>query len=133
MESFLVCIFLYSVQIWENTDHKKLFIWTLFTQWDLTKKSTSFTQQFPLFYRFYFLKKSHRGVLWKRCSENFLQNSQKNTCASASFLLKKRRSHRCFPGNFEKFLRSPFFIEHVWWLLPNKLKSLSFRCLPLRF
>ena len=32
-EFFLVCIFLYSVQIQENTDQKKLRIWTLFTQW----------------------------------------------------------------------------------------------------
>ena len=25
--------------------------------------------------------------------------------------------HRCFPANFVKFLRPPFFIEHLWWLL----------------
>ena len=25
--------------------------------------------------------------------------------------------HRCFPMNFVKFLRTPFFIEHLWWLL----------------
>ena len=22
----------------------------------------------------------------------------------------------CFPVNFGKFLRAPFFIEHLWWL-----------------
>ena len=32
-------------------------------------------------------------------------------------LLKKRLWHRCFPVNFAKFLRTPFFIEHLWWLL----------------
>ena len=32
IEIFLVRIFLYSVRIQENTDHKKLHIWTLFTQ-----------------------------------------------------------------------------------------------------
>ena len=32
-------------------------------------------------------------------------------------LLKKRLWHRCFPVNFVKFLRTPFFIEHLWWLL----------------
>ena len=32
-EYFLVRIFLYSVQIQENTDQKILRIWTLFTQW----------------------------------------------------------------------------------------------------
>ena len=32
-------------------------------------------------------------------------------------LLKKRLWHRCFPANFVKFLRTPFFAEHLWWLL----------------
>ena len=32
-------------------------------------------------------------------------------------LLKKRPWHRCFPVNFAKFLRTPFSIEHLWWLL----------------
>ena len=32
-------------------------------------------------------------------------------------LLKKRLWHRCFPVNFVKFLRTPFYIEHLWWLL----------------
>ena len=25
--------------------------------------------------------------------------------------------HRCFPVNFAKFLRTPFFTGHLWWLL----------------
>ena len=29
-------------------------------------------------------------------------------------LLKKRFWHRCFPVNFVKFLRTPFFTEHLW-------------------
>ena len=32
-------------------------------------------------------------------------------------LLKKRLWHRCFPVNFEKFLRTPLFTEHFRWLL----------------
>ena len=32
-------------------------------------------------------------------------------------LLKKRLWHRCFPLNSAKFLRTPFFIEQLWWLL----------------
>ena len=32
-------------------------------------------------------------------------------------LLKKRLWHRCFPVNFTKFLRTPFFTEHLQWLL----------------
>ena len=48
------------------------------------------------------------------------QNSQENTCARVSFLVKlqaqatllKRRLRHSV--NFEKFLRTPFFTEHVW-------------------
>ena len=42
------------------------------------------------------------------------QNSQENTCARNSFLIKLqtwdlwRLLHRCFPVNFAKFLRTPF-------------------------
>ena len=30
---------------------------------------------------------------------------------------RTRDWHRCFPVNFAKFLSTPFFIEHLWWLL----------------
>ena len=30
---------------------------------------------------------------------------------------KKWLQHRCFPGNIAKFFRTPFLIEHLWWLL----------------
>ena len=33
------------------------------------------------------------------------------------FFMKKRLWHRCFTVNFAKFLRTPFLIEHLWWLL----------------
>ena len=45
-----------------------------------------------------------RGVLWK-----------KEACS----FITKRLWHRYFPVNFAKFLRTPFFIEHFWWLLLN--------------
>ena len=32
-------------------------------------------------------------------------------------LLKKRLWHNCFAVNFVRFLRTPFLIEHLWWLL----------------
>ena len=61
------------------------------------------------------------------------ENSQENTCATVSFLiklqaaratlLKKRLWHRYFPVNFAKFLRTPFFTEHLWWLLLEQLSS----------
>ena len=61
----------------------------------------------------------------QRCSVKkvFLEispNSQENTCTRVSFLKTLQALglwHRCFPVNFAKFLRSPFFIEHLWWLL----------------
>ena len=31
--------------------------------------------------------------------------------------LKKRLQHRGFPVNIVKFLKTAFFIEHLWWLL----------------
>ena len=78
----------------------------------------------------------------KRCSVKrvFLeisQNLQENTCARASFLIKLRASgtgtgvskrlwHRCFPVNFVKFLRTPFFTEHLrWLLLTNFVEKIS--------
>ena len=42
--------------------------------------------------------------------------SLEKTCARAS-LLKKRLWDRWFLVNFVKFLRTPFYIEHLWWLL----------------
>ena len=60
----------------------------------------------------------------QRCSVKkvfleFSQNSQeKHLCQSlfnkVAGLLKRRIEHRCFPVNFAKFLRTPFFIEHLW-------------------
>ena len=58
---------------------------------------------------------------------NFAKFAGKHLCQPLFFnkvaglrpatLLKKRHWHRCFPVNFVKFLRTPFFIEHLWWLL----------------
>ena len=57
------------------------------------------------------------------------QNSNENTCVGVSFLIKKvffpllkRRSWRwCFHVNFEKLFRTPFFEEHLAWLLLQSL------------
>ena len=40
-------------------------------------------------------------------------------------LLKRRLWHRCFSVNFVKFLRTPFFIKHLWWLLLHGHRLLS--------
>ena len=49
-----------------------------------------------------------------------LPNSQENTHARVSFLvklLKKWLCHRCFPVSFAKFLGTPFLAEYLRWLL----------------
>ena len=63
-----------------------------------------------------------KGVL-----ENLAKFTGKHPCQSLFFnkvagltpetLLKKRTWHRCFPVDFAKFSETPFFIEHLWWLL----------------
>ena len=43
--------------------------------------------------------------------------------------IKKRLWHRCFPVNFAKFLRTPFFTEHLRWLLLYNYLQIIFRVL----
>ena len=81
----------------------------------------------------------------QRCSvkKMFLeisQNSQENLCSRVSFLIKlqasghrpatlskKRLWHRCLPVNFVKFLRTPFYKEHLWWLLLKLVRPSELR------
>ena len=72
-------------------------------------------------------RSSHR-----RCSvrkddrKSFAKLTGKHLCQSLflslrpATLLKKRLWHRCFPGNFAKFLRIPFLQNTSWRLLPSK-------------
>ena len=63
-----------------------------------------------------------KGVL-----RNFAKFTGKHLCQKLFFnkvaglrpstLLKKGLWDRCFPVNFVKFLRTPFFTEHLRWLL----------------
>ena len=60
-----------------------------------------------------------KGVL-----KNFATFTEKHLCQILFFnkvrpatLLKKRLWHRCFAVNFERFLKTPIFIEHLQWLL----------------
>ena len=75
-----------------------------------------------------------RGVLG--VLRNFRKLIGKHPCLSLFFnkiaglrraTLLKRLWHRCFSANFAKFLKTPFFMEHLWWLL------LNFRALKYRF
>ena len=76
------------------------------------------------------------------CKKDFLKNFTKFTgkhlCQSLFFykvaglmaatLLKTRLWHKWFPVNFVKFLRTPFYIEHLWWLLLNR-RPIQYKCL----
>ena len=82
-------------------------------------------------------RSSHR-----RCSlktgvlRNFAKSIGKHPCQSLfvnevtglglrpATLLKKRIWHRCFPVNFAKFPRTPFLIEHLWWLLTWNIRRI---------
>ena len=67
---------------------------------------------------------ARKGVL-----RNFTKFTEKRLCQSLFFdkvaglspvtLLKKKLWHGCFPVNFVKFLRTSFYLEHLWWLLLN--------------
>ena len=66
----------------------------------------------------------------KGAVKNFSKFIGKHLCQNLFFnkvvkltpttLLKKSLWHRCFPMNFAQVLRTPFLIEHLWWLLLNQ-------------
>ena len=56
------------------------------------------------------------------CKKGVLENfAGKHLCQS--LFLNKVAGLRCFPVNFTKFSRSPFFTEHLRWLLLNGPKA----------
>ena len=50
---------------------------------------------------------------------HFAKFTVKQLCQSHLFnkVAGLRHWHRCYPVNFVKFLRPPFFLKHLWWLL----------------
>ena len=69
-----------------------------------------------------------RSCSVKQAFLKILHNSQENTCARVSFLIKLRRWHRCFPVNFAKFLRTPFLQNTSGRLLLIMKHSVQFYC-----
>ena len=53
-------------------------------------------------------RSSRRRCSIKKVFLEILHDSQENTCARASFLIKLQALRRCFPVNFTKILRTPF-------------------------
>ena len=86
-------------------------------------------QQIKADFQFYD-KHSAEGFCKKGVLGNFAKFTGKHLCQSIFFnkaaglrpaiLLKKRPWHRCSPVNFAKFLRTPFLIEHLWWLFLHR-------------
>ena len=64
-------------------------------------------------------------VFYEKVLLEISQNSQENTCVRVSFLIrpatlfKMRLWYRCFPVNFSKFLRTPFWQKASGRLLLN--------------
>ena len=66
-------------------------------------------------------------ALQSRCSWKFRNFHRKAPVSEPLFnkvalfwvcnFIKKKLQHRCFPVNFVKFLRIPFFTEHLRWLI----------------
>ena len=76
----------------------------------------------------YNLRRSFPEVFYRKgVLRNFAKLTGKHLCQSLFFnkvagvrpatLFKKRLWYRCFPVNLAKFLRTPFHIEHLRWLL----------------
>ena len=76
-----------------------------------------------------FIKRSSRKKVFykKGVLRKFVKFTGKRLCQRLFFnkvaglrpatLLKKSLRHKCFPVNCKKFLRTPFFTEHLRWLL----------------
>ena len=68
-------------------------------------------------------KQSFADVLQNRCSQKLHRFHRKKTVLESLLnkfatlklcnFIKKRLQHKCFPVKFHKFLRAPFFTEHV--------------------
>ena len=43
--------------------------------------------------------------------------------------IKRKLQHRRFPVKFAKFLRTPFFTEHIRWLILEISQQLSLYCI----
>ena len=79
---------------------------------------------------FYKNIRSHQKSSIKKVLLQISQNSHENTCARVSFFnkacnfIKKETLTQVFPVNFAKFVRTPFFTEHLRWLLLREHKLL---------
>ena len=82
------------------------------------------------------IRSSHPEVFCKTgVLRNFANFTGKHLCQNLFFnkvaslrpptLLRKRFWHTYFPLNFVKFLRRPFYTEHLWWVLLTNVPATS--------
>ena len=90
--------------------HRLSWLWAKFLTDFFSEKSN-----LPeVFYKKRVLRNSAKFTRKRMCQSLFFNKVAGLRCAS---LLKKKLWHRCFLVNFAKFLRTPFFIERLWWLV----------------
>ena len=105
---------------------------------DNPNKIKTVTKYFKQFYDVFIIKKLFIKKLFVN-EVHIIKHHRWDYCGKCEFprdasglrlatLFKKRLWHRCFPVNFVKFLRTPFY-EHLWWLLFPRL-SLYILLLP---
>ena len=110
-------------------------------------KSQKWKWSFQLICKLHYLQfgfqkyRSSRSQMYFRIGvlKNFAMFTGKYLCLSLFFiniqawkpatLLKKRLRHRCFPVKFARFLRTPFFTEHLQWLLQEISHEFSLYCI----
>ena len=95
----------------------------------LEKQDTRFREAFPIEKSVAIVLRSshHRCSMKKGVLRNFTKFTRKHLYQSLFFnkvagltlatLSKKRLWQRCFPVDFAKFVRTGFFIEHLWTLV----------------
>ena len=106
---------------------------------DKDENAVNNSKHFVLFH----FRSSRAEVFCKNVFLELSQNSQENTCARASFLVKLHTSslqlyfilkkwlwHSWFPANFTKFLRTPVVAASVTYrnILINFMVTLFIRC-----
>ena len=102
---------------------------------NVSKINSSSEAAIKIYFSISLFRSSRTEVFCKKIVlRNFAKFTGKHLCQGLFFnkvagltpttLFKKRLWRRCFPVNFAKFLRTPFIIEHLWWLLQAVLQLL---------
>ena len=107
---------LYQRQIWESWLPVTIHQW--YREW-LSQVNERFRRL--EYHSTKFIGRSRQDLICKKgVLRNFAKFTEKHLCQRLFFNKvagQKGLCHSCFPVNLAKFLRIPFIIEHLWWLL----------------